>query len=76
MSFAISGNYCVTVSEAVPTTPLAEALIVVEPLETGEASPELEMIATPVTLELQDALLVTSPTVPSEKVAEAVNCCV
>lgn len=58
----------------VPTTPLAEALIVVVPLETGEASPALEITATLVALEFQDALLVTSPTVPSENVAEAVNC--
>lgn len=48
--------------------------MVVVPAATGDASPLLLMIATLVLLELQVAE--TSPTVPSEKVAEAANCCV
>ncbi len=48
--------------------------MVVWPALTGDASPELLMIATPVLLELHAAE--TLPTVPSENVAEAANCCV
>jgi hypothetical protein len=61
-------------SEVVPTTPPAEALIVVVPMDTGDASPVLLMVATLVVLEFHAAD--TLPTVPSEKVAEAANCCV
>lgn len=50
--------------------------MVVVPAEAGDASPELLMIATLAVLEFHAAELVTSPTDPSEKVAEAVNCCV
>jgi len=48
--------------------------MVVWPGPTGDASPELLMVATLVLLEFQAAD--TLPTVPSEKVAEAANCCV
>jgi len=60
----------------VPTTPPAEALMVVVPMETGDASPPLVMVAMVGLLDVQAAVLVTSPTEPSENVACAVNCCV
>jgi len=69
-------RYSVTLSDVVPTTPPDEAEIVVLPIEMGVANPALLMIATEVLLEVQDEVVVTSPTDPSEKVAVAVNCCV
>jgi hypothetical protein len=48
--------------------------MVVWPAPTGDASPELLMVAMLVLLELHAAE--TLPTVPSEKVAEAANGCV
>lgn len=56
-----------TVSWAVPTTPPAEALIVVVPTDTGDAKPLLDMVAMLGLLEVQLAL--TVPTDPSENVA-------
>ena len=57
-----------------PTTPPDEAEMVVFPIETGVANPELLIMATEVLLEVQDEVVVTSPTDPSENVAVAVNC--
>lgn len=48
--------------------------MVVWPAPTGDASPELLMVAMLVLLEFHAAE--TLPMVPSEKVAEAANCCV
>ncbi len=48
----------------------------VDPIETGLANPLELIVATPGTLELQVAWLVTLPKVPSENVAVAVNCAV
>lgn len=62
-------------SEAVPTTPPADALMVALPTPVGEASPEVLIVVTLVELELHAAVLVISCMVPSEKVAEARNCC-
>ena len=63
-----------TVSEVVPTTPPAAALIAVAPIDTGDAKPLLDMDAMLGLLEVQLAL--TMPKEPSENVACAVNCCV
>ena len=57
-----------------PTTPPAEAVIVVVPTETGDATPLLLTIAMLGLLEFQPAE--TVPMVPSEKVACAVNVCI
>lgn len=59
----------------VPATPFSEAPIVVVPAETGCAKPLLLMVATLVALDVHAAEVVTSPFVPSENVALAVNCC-
>jgi hypothetical protein len=59
----------------VPVTPLSDAPMVVVPVLTGDAKPPLVMVATAVLLEDQVAEFVTFPTVPSENVADAVNCC-
>ena len=66
----------VTVTAAVPLTPLCEAVTVVEPAAAAVTIPE---VLTPAMLELavaQEAVEVTSPVVPSEYVPVAVNCCV
>ncbi len=56
-------------------TPLTAALIVVVPVATPVARPELVMVATPVLLEFHVTDVVISPNEPSEYVAVAVNCC-
>lgn len=43
--------------------------------EIAVTNPEVEMVATAVSLELRATLVVTLPVDPSEKVAVAVNCC-
>ncbi len=48
--------------------------MVVVPVDTGVASPLALIVATVGMLELQVTWLVTSPKLPSEKVAVAVNC--
>lgn len=63
-------------SDVVAATPPDDAPIVVPPTDTGVARPVELMIATEVLLEVQVEVVVTSPMVPSEKVAVAVNCCV
>ncbi len=63
------------VSVVVPVMPLSDAPIVVVPVETGSAKPLLLMVATLVLLDVHEAEVVTSPFVPSENVALAVNCC-
>ena len=50
--------------------------MVVVPTPVGDATPELVMVAMLVELELHAAMVVISCMVPSEKVAEARNCCV
>jgi hypothetical protein len=60
----------------VAVTPPSEAPIVVLPTDAGLASPLELMVATVVLLELQVTCEVTSPMLPSENVAVAVNCSV
>ena len=66
--------YC-TVSCVVPEMPPEVAVIVVVPVVIADTNPDDEMVATEVLLEVQVTLVVTSPVVPSENVAVAVNCC-
>ena len=48
-----SGSYC-TVRVAVPATPFRDAVIVAVPVATAVATPEEVMVATVVSLEVQD----------------------
>jgi hypothetical protein len=61
-----------TVSPVLPRIELQAAWIVVDPLETPEASPEMLIVATPVEVEFHVAVDVQFWVVPSEKLAVAV----
>jgi hypothetical protein len=65
-----------TVSVAVPLTPLIEAVIVVEPSDTDVARPLDATVATAVVPDVQVTVVLTLPVEPSLYVAVAVNCCV
>ncbi len=67
-------SYC-TVSCVVPAMEPDVAVIVVVPVEIAVTKPLVEIEATEVLLEDHETELVTSPVVPSENVAVAVNCC-
>ena len=56
----------VTVSVVLPVTPLAAALMVVEPMATALATPDAEMLAIDVALDVQLAEALRSFVVPSE----------
>lgn len=71
-----TGATVVTVSVAVPLTPLREAVMAVEPVATAVAIPEELIVATAVFAEVQAAVVLTFPVEPSLYVAVAVNCCV
>jgi hypothetical protein len=66
----------VTVSMAVPLTPLMVAVSVVDPAPAAVARPAALTVATLVEELLQFAVEVTSPVEPSDHVPVALNCCV
>jgi hypothetical protein len=66
----------VTVSIAVPLTPLREAVIVLEPAATAVASPDVLIVAAALLEDVQVAVDVTFAVELSLYVAVAVNCCV
>ena len=66
----------VTVSIAVPLTPLMVAVRVVLPAALAVTRPLADIVATLVEELLQLAVVVTSPVEPSDQVPVALNCCV
>ncbi len=66
----------VTVSVALPLTPIREAVIVLDPAATAVASPAALIVAAALLLDVQVAVEVTFAVELSLYVAVAVNCCV
>jgi hypothetical protein len=66
----------VTVSAAVPITPLNDAVTVLDPAATADAIPEALIVAVAVLELVHAAVVLTFAVEPSVYVAVALNCCV